>query len=182
MFTLPLSGASQNRLINEIDCFLDNKKIQKQIDTIYLAYKKAPCFKNVIGLVEDIFHFPEKNLCQFILNSLYKIADYLEIDTAFFVSSLMEKNNQLKAQEKIMDICRTTGTDQYINPIGGMNLYHQKPFEEYGIQLNFLKTADILYQQFGDSFTPDLSILDILMFNSKSQCIDLLNQYTLIKN
>jgi hypothetical protein len=182
LFTLPLLGASQNRLINKIDCFTDNKKIRKQINTIHYAYRKTPCFNDVIGLIEDIFLFPEKNLCQFILNSLYKISDYLEIDTDFQLSSLMEKNNQLKAQEKILNICRITGTDQYINPIGGMDLYHQDAFKKYGIQLNFLKTADIVYHQLGDCFIPNLSILDVMMFNPKSICIELLNQYTLIKN
>jgi WbqC-like protein len=182
LFTLPLAGASQNRLINEIDCITDHKKIHKQLDTILNAYRKAPCFKDVFGLFEEIFLFPEKNLCQFILNSLYKIADYLEINTTFNISSLMEKNNHLKAQEKILDICRITGTDQYINPIGGMDLYHQETFEKCGIQLSFLKTADIVYHQFGDCFISNLSIMDVLMFNSKPKCLELLNQYMLVKN
>ncbi|HOA81203.1 MAG TPA: WbqC family protein, partial [Defluviitaleaceae bacterium] len=45
--------------------------------------------------------------------------------------------------------------------------------------LNFLKTDDIKYQQFGDEFIPNLSIIDVMMFNSREKIQELLEQYTL---
>ncbi len=33
----------------------------------------------------------------------------------------------------------------------------------------FLETIDFSYKQFGDNFVPRLSILDVMMFNGKSQ-------------
>jgi len=36
------------------------------------------------------------------------------------------------------------------------------------------------YKQFSEEFVPGLSIIDILMFNSKEECIELLNDYKLV--
>ena len=36
------------------------------------------------------------------------------------------------------------------------------------------------YAQFGHPFTPNLSIIDVLMFNSKTKVRELLHAYTLV--
>ena len=40
---------------------------------------------------------------------------------------------------------------------------------------------DIEYKQFNNDFVPNLSIIDVMMFNSQEQCRELLSQYELIK-
>lgn len=45
----------------------------------------------------------------------------------------------------------------------------------------FLKTGEIKYQQFGDKFVPGLSIVDVLMFNSKEEVRKQLQNYTLVQ-
>ena len=47
--------------------------------------------------------------------------------------------------------------------------------------LKFLKTGEIKYQQFGDKFVPGLSIVDVLMFNSKEEVRKQLQNYTLVQ-
>ena len=39
---------------------------------------------------------------------------------------------------------------------------------------------DIVYKQFNNEFVPNLSIIDIMMFNSKNECKRLLEKYTLL--
>ena len=48
------------------------------------------------------------------------------------------------------------------------------------IELKFLKSNVIEYKQFEDEFIPWLSIIDVLMFNSKNEVKNLLNEYTLV--
>lgn len=43
-----------------------------------------------------------------------------------------------------------------------------------------LKTDDIEYAQFNNEFQQNLSILDVMMFNSVSEIREMLKKYTLI--
>ena len=77
--------------------------------------------------------------------------------------------------------CRILGGSKYINAIGGMKLYDFEEFRENGLELAFLKADDIIYPQFGEEFVPNLSIIDVMMFNSVPEIQDMLNRYTLVK-
>ncbi|MGM0520105.1 MAG: WbqC family protein [Campylobacterota bacterium] len=80
-------GASQNKLINQIEVGNNSKKLLKT------SYKKAPYFEIVFPIIEDILNQEENNLAKFIGYSLQKISAYLEIDTKFIYSSDIEKDN-----------------------------------------------------------------------------------------
>lgn len=169
-FTLELKGASSYSLINEIEIGNNSKKILK---TIKQNYAKAPFFKDVMPLVEDIFNFQEKNLARYVGSSLQKIAEYLQINTIFHYSSELDKNCELRAQDKVINICENLNASHYINAIGGQELYSKDTFEENNIKLNFIKTNLQTYKQFGQEFIPYLSIIDVMMFNN----IDTINQH-----
>ena len=47
------------------------------------------------------------------------------------------------------------------------------------IQLNFLNRLPVEYKQFGASFTPNLSIIDIMMFNGLVETKNMLSLYEL---
>lgn len=177
LISLQLIGASQNKLINEIDVGND---IDKLLTAIQRRYAKAPYFKDVFPLLQSILLSEEKNLARFLGDSLIKISDYLDMQTKFLYSSEIEKNNDLKFDARIMDICKRVGSDHYINAIGGKELYDKQKFAEEGIKLDFIDTNDIEYEQFGKAFVPNLSIIDVLMFNSKDEIKILLDAYKLV--
>ena len=49
------------------------------------------------------------------------------------------------------------------------------------ITLKFIKTRQINYQQFKESFVPNLSIIDVMMFNSRERVKEYLYQYDLVE-
>ena len=177
VITMELIGASSNKLINEIEVGNNREKLLK---TIKQNYTKAPYFVTVYPIIENILNQNEKNLANFIGYSLEKISNYLEIDTKFIYSSEIKKNNILKAQDKILDICKNLDVRKYINAIGGQELYSKEIFKENDIELNFLKTELVQYKQFKNDFVPYLSIIDILMFNKKNDIKIMLDRYELI--
>ena len=83
-------------------------------------------------------------------------------------------------EDKILEMCNILKADKYINAIGGQELYNKEIFKENGIELNFLKTELVEYKQFKNDFVPYLSIIDILMFNSKDEIKNMLNSYELM--
>jgi hypothetical protein len=176
LFTLTLSGASQNKLINEI---IVHEEQTKLIKTFEMAYKKAPFFEEVFLLVKQIFDYNDKNLAKFIGNSIVRIATYLGLKTEFVYSSEIEKDCSLKGQEKILNICNTLQATEYFNAIGGMNLYNKVNFDANSIKLRFLKALPVEYKQFNSPFVPNLSILDVMMFNSVEEIGKMLREYEL---
>lgn len=131
------------------------------------CYKKAPEFKTVMPLLSEILNFEDNNLFRFIYNSITEICRFLEIDTEFIISSALPIDHNLKAQDKVIAICKALGATIYINPSGGTSLYSKETFNKNNIELKFIKTDDITYPQFDKEFVPWLSIIDVMMFNSK---------------
>lgn len=177
LFNLSVIGGSQNKLINEVYVAEEQYKLLK---TIEICYRKAPFFRDFFPIVEDIFRHENKNLAKFVSNSLIQIANYLHFDTKFIVSSEVDGlNRSLKAQERVIDFCTVLGATEYIN-IQVEGLYDKKDFLKKGIDLYFLKTKPITYKQYSEPFVPNLSMLDVLMFNSIEQTNELLMQYELV--
>lgn len=178
LFTIKLQGASQNKHFTEIQIIDDFKKLTK---TLEMNYSKAPFFQSAMELMSRVFSFPEKRLDLFIKNSFEQILAYLNIDAELILSSDIKKDNSLKGQDKILDICKILQADTYYNAIGGKDLYDKKEFEDNGISLHFLKTDENLrYKQFLNmEFVPNLSIIDVLMFNSVEEVNKMLDNYTL---
>ena len=102
------------------------------------------------------------------------------IETRIYSATELQLNHIHHAQQRILDICHERGCDEYINAIGGTELYDKKDFEENGIKLSFLRMdPDIVYPQGKGEFIPGLSILDVLMYNSREEVRQLLDRYTL---
>lgn len=178
-FHISICKASQNKKINQLNVDTDIRERKKTIRTIELAYKNAPNFMRVFPMAKEIILNKEINLADYLADSLQKTASYLGIKTKLIRSSEINKNNTRKGQDKILDICKILGADEYYNAIGGKKLYTSNAFHEKGIQLYFLRTGEIKYQQFKTDFISNLSILDIMMFNSTELIAEMLKNYTL---
>jgi hypothetical protein len=186
-FGIPIKKASQNRLICEHEHDLDEKKIDKLLTTINSAYAKAPYFQSTYEHIKEILEFgitPEGlNLADFLENAIKKTATKLGIDTPIMRSSQEVKlDGSYRREHLVIAYCKKRNADEYYNAIGGTKLYFQKFFEDSGVALSFVKTnEDISYKQFTDTFVPNLSIIDVMMFCSPEQISDLLTQFSLVK-
>ena len=169
VFSIPLAKASARLDIveREISFDFDRQKLLSQFRGCYL---KAPYFEDVWPLIDSIVSFQDYNLFRYIQNSIMLICDYLDIDTEIIVSSSVAADHDLLSQDRVLSICKAMNANTYVNPIGGLELYSKDEFASKGCELKFINTNTIEYMQFGNTFVPWLSILDVLMFNSKDQC------------
>lgn len=177
LFTITLSGASINKFINEIEI---NDNFINFLKTLKFNYTKAPFYAETMKLMEEITSFEDKNLTAFITNSFKVILKYLNIDTELILSSSLNKDCSLKGKEKIIHICELLGAQTYLNAIGGQELYDGDEFKRHNIDLKFLKTEEITYKQFKNNFVPNLSIIDVLMFNPPEIINEMLNNYKFV--
>jgi len=175
-----LSKASPNKKINEIEIFDDPRLCKKLFMSLERCYKKAPYYNDVSPLLESIFAKMNGNLAQFLFASISDVCKYLDITTKLVLSSELDKDTSLAAEAKVIDICKCLSADTYYNAIGGQELYSREHFASNGLELKFVKTGDIVYPQYDNDFVPGLSIIDVMMFNSKDRIKELLNQFELL--
>ena len=178
MMTFPVKKDSAYVNINSrfwADSFQD--AVNKNLRVLHIAYGKAPYFDRVYSLIVDILRSDESNVSKFITNQLMLICGYLGISTLFVISSLLNKKNELSSEERVIEINKVLGSNHYVNPIGGIDLYHKEKFSKEGIGLSFIRTGPIVYRQFDNEFISNLSVIDVLMFNSVSKIREMLSCY-----
>ena len=180
-FNIQMSGASPYKLINQIQINNNEINIKKNIKTIYMAYHKAPYFSEVYPIIEEILKLQTDNLSKYVIESIKLITKFLNIETEILISSSIKKNNELKGEDKVIDICKSLKATKYYNAIGGKNLYSFDKFNKNGIELVFLKSNNICYRQFNNEFVPNLSIIDVMMFNSQEATSAMLNEFIILK-
>lgn len=179
-FAIPIKKDSRNKNVNQrflADTALGEKvKILKRIKNFYA---NAPYSSQCYQIIRQLFLNNNNNLFDFIYYSINELSKMLDIKTQFILSSSLDIDRELKAQDKIIQICKLIKTDIYINPIGGKELYDKEVFAKEGIDLKFIKSNYIEYPQFERKFVPWLSIIDVLMFNDIEKVKSYLKEYEL---
>ena len=181
LFTFSLKKSSSYANINErfFSEKFKNEKL-KFLKTVEHSYKRAPFFYDVYPIIQDIMNYEKENISEFISYSLKVVCKYLGIKTPFVFSSCIDKKDFLKGEERVININKCLNSTCYINHIGGVGLYSKSRSKQEGIDLYFLKPKPIHYKQFNADFIPWLSIIDVLMFNSKDTVRTFLDEYELI--
>ena len=182
LFTVPLKDASQNKRINEVMIASDPKWRSKLLKTVEQGYRKAPFYQTVMPLTEKIINFTTDSIADLVYFSLVELNQYLSLPTRLVQSSTVYENADLKAQERILDICRQEKASHYINPIGGTDLYDKSAFVQAGMEMSFIKALKTEYPQVNNrnEFVPWLSIIDVLMMNDVPTVKTMLGAYELV--
>lgn len=176
VFTIPLHQASSYTLIK--DTMIDEKKYEiwkkKFYKTLEQNYRKANYFDETFAIVKQVLD--EKHDCISMLasSSIEAVCKYLSINTYIQKTSVYYSNEHLKAESRIINICKQEYAKIYVNVAGGFNLYSRDNFLNNDIVLQFIKYGDIRYTQFKEPFCPWLSIIDVMMFNSVERIQEML--------
>jgi hypothetical protein len=193
-----LKNKSSYSLINEVRLHEKNSFAKKLLKTLYLNYRKSPYFNNVFPLIEYIFSNQYDYLYEFNNNSIIEIARYLMIKTIISTDEnyfdelevqlaerekhfpQYDKNNYPVKLLRVFEICRKEGANIFYNAIGGSKLYNKERFRQANIELGFIEAKPVFYPQYNHSFVPDLSIIDVMMFNPVERFSEMLSGYDII--
>ena len=180
LFGISIRKASQNKCINELEVSVTDRDRDTMLATFAHAYAKAPYVREVTELLNDTLSWPETNLAAFLGHSNRSVAAYMGIKTKIYSATELQLDHTNRAQQRIIDICRIRGCNEYINAIGGKELYDKSVFSENGLELSFLRMdPDIVYPQGKGEFLPALSILDVLVYNDHDSVTELLGRYSI---
>lgn len=168
LFSLPLKKASQNLPITEIKLAIDQAWKKKFLRKLTYTYKKAPFYTDVYPILSTLFDTDYEYIATFNIASIKSVLSYLGLPFNYSRSSEIEYNRSLRGVDKVIDICKIEGATTYINLPGAGAMYANKIdfFLSKNVSLELLRVPEVEYKQFNKPFTPFLSILDVLMFNS----------------
>lgn len=181
LFTIPISNASQNKLINETFSMIDDTWRNKFTRTVSQCYRKAPYFPQVEPLITSVFSENHCSISDLAIRSIVKTYEYLGIALNYTKSSDCSPDTRgLDKADRLIEIAKKHGYKRYVNAPGGIDLYKKEYFKAKGIELSFVKSKPIQYTQHSNTFVPWLSIIDILMFNDPTVIKRFLKSYQLM--
>ena len=177
LFSIPLSGASRNRKINEIPLAIELRWKKKFFATIERAYRKAPYFSDTFEMLTRLIEGDHSSIGGLAKASVQIVTNQIGIATEFVESSSAYGNNSMVGQQRIIDICCKENAGSYINAENGRSLYEGAAFQSRGVDLKFVSPNLKEYNQNTRPFVPGLSVLDALMYVPAEQIRQLLSGY-----
>lgn len=189
--SVPVQHHSSKKLIENVR-ITENDDWKTQFkNLIYYNYKRAPFFDEVFEFIVELIFNDEKSLHKYNGNILLNISEKLGIMTSIIIENeaheQVEANlrnmhipNELRKQQRVIQLCKLYDSKDYINPINGMSLYDFDFFERHNTQLHFMEAERIEYPQFTQPFCENMSIIDVLMHNGFNGTKELLQHRKLI--
>jgi len=178
---VPLKKHDGRELIKNVLIHPDKKWKDLILAQLTHYKKKARYFAETYQLVEDALSSTNEQGIAALNCSIVKIlCSALDLKKDIRMSSAQQYDytNVGDAGEWALRIAEQMGATEYINPIGGQDIFSKEKYSASGITLSFLESKEVVYAQSGE-FIPALSIIDALMFNGVEGTKGLLDRYTI---
>lgn len=180
-FTVPVVKSKLGAQINTIEILNYNAWKLKFLKTIELSYKKAPYFEITFSFINKLLNKKDfTHISDLSIETVKTLSKFLDIETNFKVASELDLdfNSNVDKENKIEQIMETIGAKEIIMPPGSFELY--KNWKPDGIVKRTMELNTVTYNQRNPNFIENLSIIDLMMFNSLDELKELINKATLV--
>lgn len=166
--TVPVQGSSQSRLTKDIELHDPAAALPAVLGKLAHYRRHAPHYEAVVSLVEASFNGRASDtLVALDSSALCAVCGYLGIPFDYEICSEMELDLSRveHAGQWALRIAEQLGASEYVNPLGGRELFRPEEFERAGVRLSFFDMPPMTYEPTPYQFIPSLSVLDVLMWN-----------------
>lgn len=180
---VPIEKHSQKTSIMDIKIRNSENWIKLILDKLKVYKKIAHYYVQTTEVIEKSLSVKTDNLAILNCNTIKEVCKYIGIEWDFSLFSVMNLkiDDVKKPDEWALNICKSLGNvTEYWNLPGGISLYDKEKFERDNIILRFYNQELNSYNQNRELFEPGLSIIDVMMFNSKEEIKNQLNNYNFI--
>jgi len=167
--SVPLTKPTIRLHIKEIKIENKDATLKSLLGKISHYKGKAPFYKATKQLIENVFSSTRsERLVDLNLSTLSATCNYLQIPFEYILSSEINflRYTNMKPDDWSLEACKHLGCQRYLNAPGGRSFFSATKFLRHGIDLAFVEYSPIRYEVVGYDFEEDLSILDVLMWNS----------------
>lgn len=144
--------------------------------------KKAPYYKDVVDMMRELFSKKYEMLSDLDIASVDLVMERLGLKKRIHrLSDFTYPDPRTIANDEWgIHMCKffsEEGVDTYTNAPGGKAFYDPVKYEKNGLNIEFLQNNLKPYDQGLDEFAAGLSIIDVLMFNTPEEVIEMINDY-----
>lgn len=181
---VPLNKHSRGVFIKDLT-INNNLDWKKKIFDQLTSYKnKAPYYYETLELLKEVFNENFESISTLNIHLLRAVCKHVGIPFNYLVFSEMNLNLRDDVKHPgqwALQITKAIGGNVYINPVGGKDLFLESEFIQSNIKLLFCQNNLVRYEQNNLEFKAGLSIIDALMFNSRSEVLELIKKYKLLE-
>jgi len=150
------------------DAIIDDtqKWRKKHLRAIEINYRSSPFFDKVFPFIKDLLFFKTKNLADFNINFIQKIAWKIGINSTKIIRASQLEPLEGKKDKRLVEICKKIQCNIYISPQGSASYIEKEnpggAFPSAGIQLYYHNYEHPIYPQLYPPFIPFMGIIDLL--------------------
>jgi hypothetical protein len=177
--TIPVLTHGKNRPSNrEIE--IDNRLpwAKKHFETIRQSYARAPYFRDYFGLFQELYARQWTRLLDVNLAFFQALAEAVGIRRPILMASGLGVPGE--STERLVRICQSLGATRFYEGASGRDYIDASLFDRAGVQLDYQDYVHPRYPQLHGSFTPYLSIVDLL-FNCGPASLEVLLRPTVVQ-
>ncbi len=180
--TVPVKKHPLKASMNDITIQNEINWKNKIISQFGYYKKRAPHYNDVVAFVSETLNNDFEKLAELNIHTIKSTCAYLGIDFKYSLFSKMNLNIEpVKASDEWgLNICKAMCFPEFIYPERGQLFVDKTKYAKNNIDLKFLEYEFPEYNQGRNCFTPGLSILDAMMFNSPSEIIQMIDEYQLV--
>lgn len=166
----PLQKHAHGASIQDISVSLEAAWRERILGQIHHYARRAPYYSLTRDLVEECLAVQDSSLAKLNTAILARICRYLGVafDHKMFSDMKLVLGPIDGPGDWALRISQAVGASDYVNPPGGEGIFDRAKFEAAGIRLFLRNLPRLEYATNGYAFEPDLSIIDVLMWNEPS--------------
>ncbi|MGB3608034.1 MAG: WbqC family protein [Psychroserpens sp.] len=143
------------------DVFIDNNQNWKQKHLDCFQYNYGKTYEDV-GFLKELFETDWDKIADFNIEFITKCCQYLNINTTLVRASELDVKG--KKSHLVLDICKQLNAKNLLANLGSENYLESDKdiFDKEQIEISYHNYEPVRYNQKGDTFFENLSVLDLL--------------------
>jgi hypothetical protein len=167
--TIPVhsSGATQGRLIKEIE--IDWSKIwtTNHIKALTVSYSRAPYFRQVTAFLRPFYERHDQFLADFTIDLTVALARQMGINHTRFMRASELSGIDGEKTDRLVQLLTKVGAKHYISGPSAKDYLEEEKIKSEGLTLEYMEYDYPEYPQLYPPFDPNVTILDLLFMTGK---------------
>lgn len=164
---VPLQKHGIKTNINEIKIKNSEDWKGKILSQLEHYKKRSPFYKETVSVVESALSIETDSIVSLNKNILVKTCEYfnLPLNIEIYSDMNLAVDEATHPGEWALNISKAVNAKEYVNPVGGIDIFDSSQFDSAAISIRFLANNLGRYNQRRLDFEAGLSIIDVMMFN-----------------
>ncbi|MBE7534310.1 MAG: WbqC family protein [Anaerolineales bacterium] len=162
--TIPVhsKGATQGALVKDIRIDWSKPWARSHLKALTVSYSKAPCFKEYLPLLNDLYQRSDEFLADFTIESSILLARTLGFNSTEFIRSSTLTDITGRKTDRVINALKRVGATHYICGPSASSYMEPEKFDAAGITFEYINYNYPEYSQMYPPYDPYVSILDLI--------------------